>query len=77
MEIQNNYLQHHGVKGQKWGVRKEPEETAKSRNSFDDEMLNYERQQAKLQKKKKKSKNESAPKRFFLVLHLQLPELLL
>lgn len=66
MEIQNNYLQHHGVKGQKWGVRKEPEETAKSRNSFDDEMLNYERQQAKLQKKEeKKQKRERAKKIFF------------
>jgi len=66
MEIQNNYLQHHGVKGQKWGVRKEPEETAKSRNSFDDEMLNYERQQAKLQKKEeKKQKRERTKKIFF------------
>lgn len=66
MEIQNDYLQHHGVKGQKWGVRKEPEETAKNRNSFDDEMLEYERQQAKLQKKEeKKQKRERAKKIFF------------
>lgn len=70
MENQNkNYLQHHGVKGQKWGVRKDPEPgqgRSKTGNSEYDELLRYEKERAKLERKEEKRQKRERNKKIFL-----------
>lgn len=70
MENQNeNYLQHHGIKGQKWGVRKDPEPgqgRSKTGNSEYDELVKYEKEHAKLERKEEKRQKRERNKKIFL-----------
>ena len=70
MENQNeSYLQHHGVKGQKWGVRKEDPESNKNKNSTNsqeyDDLIKYEKERIKLERKEERRQNREKNKKVF------------
>lgn len=61
----SNYLAHHGIKGQKWGVRKEDDEKELNRmKSLHDEDLRYQKglndEQLRLQKQTDKQEQKQA-----------------
>ena len=63
--VDDNYLAHHGVKGQKWGVRKEDDEKELNRvRSLHDEDLRYQKglndEQLRLQRQTDKQEQKLA-----------------
>lgn len=65
MENQNNYLQHHGVKGQKWGVRKEEERQAEYEHErrINDEQIRVQKKMYQLENKQNKLEQKEKRKK--------------
>lgn len=85
----NNYLEHHGIKGQKWGVRRTPEQLGRQNEKLKKDIVKYDQKSAnyatkvakkqqklyKLTKKRMKGKASSGTMKKELKLSKQLAKM--